>query len=59
MTELKPCPFCGYPEQSAELFNMPFKGCGWAVACPDCGAMTHLSIDRETAERRWNERADR
>ncbi len=59
MTKLKPCPFCGYPDQSAELFNMPFKGHGWAVACPDCGAMTHLSIDRETAERRWNERADR
>ena len=56
MTRLKPCPFCGYPEQSAELFNMPFKGQGWAICCPDCGVMTWPSIDRETAEKRWNER---
>lgn len=59
MNELKPCPFCGETGQTVELFNMPFKGQGYAVCCPDCGAMTYPSISPEVAKSRWNERADR
>lgn len=57
MTRLKTCPFCGEVEPQVEEFNIPFKGHSWAVCCPNCGAMSHPSIDREVAETRWNERA--
>ena len=55
MIELKPCPFCGYPDQSAELFNMPFKGHGW-IGCPACGLYMQWKNDPAAAIKRWNRR---
>lgn len=55
--KLLPCPFCGEKNQKVELFNLPFKGRGYAVCCPDCGVMVWPSITPEVAEKRWNDRA--
>lgn len=50
MAELKPCPFCGY---DAELING--DDYHW-VSCPNCGADTMGSEDKEKAIEAWNRR---
>lgn len=54
MAELKECPFCGCKEQKIERFYIPFTGHVWAICCPDCGVMTHPSINEQIARKRWN-----
>ena len=53
MSELSPCPFCGYEA------NLDGNGTLHYVKCARCGSVGVRSIDEDVAIDAWNTRAER
>ncbi|MBO7275069.1 MAG: Lar family restriction alleviation protein [Clostridia bacterium] len=57
MSELKPCPFCGYDLDTQSVWQSADGKC-WQVQCPACGVMTDWECGMDKAINAWNRRAD-
>ena len=55
MSELKPCPFCGYDLDTKSLWHSA-DGKFWQVQCPACGVMTDWEYGMDKAINAWNRR---
>ena len=57
---LRPCPFCGHDAEMEEVMGFDTRGgpdrTYYMVKCPECGASTGCSEDREKVAARWNTR---
>lgn len=51
--DLKPCPFCGYPEAETTFLYTQ----GYTTRCANCGAFGPRRRSREEAALAWNGRA--
>lgn len=52
--KLKPCPFCG----NFSLLTETEEVSGYIVSCLRCGARSGIGGTQETAEEKWNRRAE-
>lgn len=58
MSELKPCPFCGFGQiESDAESGMSATDDSWSVTCEGCGATINQATQAE-AEELWNQRAE-
>ena len=58
MSNLKPCPFCGFEYISLHILQDDGRTSGVFVECPQCGIETTIYGSVEEAVEFWNRRSD-